>query len=113
MVSVYWNRHRKLWSLLGKRGLVSGHEPALTMADVRFVVRPGGRARAVRERKRNVHAFARGVVVQTDCRVPKGAVRVNYNPFHAPHFYEVDSGESCESARMAFLTPDGKLYATR
>lgn len=58
-VYVHRNLNRNCWSVL-KRGKLQAHRKKLTLRDVEFRVRPGGRARSLREGRRNVHAFAVG-----------------------------------------------------
>jgi hypothetical protein len=58
-VEVYWNLHKKLYSVRHK-GRVIAHLPFVTLKDVRWVVQPAGRRRVRREKKKHVHAFARG-----------------------------------------------------
>ena len=58
-VEVYWNLHKKCYSVRHK-GKVIDHVPYVVLRDVKWVVQPAGRRRVLRERKKNVHAFARG-----------------------------------------------------
>ena len=73
---VHRNLNRNCWSVL-KRGKLQAHRKKLTLRDVEFRVRPGGRARSLREGRRNVHAFAVGTMSN---RVPPiKPVLVRYN----------------------------------
>ena len=56
---VHRNLNRTCWSVL-QRGKLQGYRYNMTLRDVEFRVRPGGHNRAVREGRRNVHAFAVG-----------------------------------------------------
>lgn len=58
-VYVHRNLHHGGWSIL-HRGKVIARRNTYVLRDVEFRVRPGGHARAVREGKRNVHAFCVG-----------------------------------------------------
>jgi hypothetical protein len=58
-VEVYWNLHKHCYSVRHK-GKVIAHVPFITLKDVQWVVQPAGRKRVLRERRKNVHAFARG-----------------------------------------------------
>jgi hypothetical protein len=58
-VEVYWNIRKGLWSVR-RKGKVIAHVPFITLKDVKWVVQPGGRRRVRKEKKKNVHAFARG-----------------------------------------------------
>ena len=87
-VEVYWNLHKKLYSVRHK-GKVIAHVPFLTMKDVKWVVQPAGRRRVLREKKKNVHAFARGTwlygneelqLVRDELRLSK-RMPIVYNPY--------------------------------
>jgi hypothetical protein len=61
-VWVYRNLMRTdgVWYSLMQRGLVVAHAREVALADVRFVVRPGGHQRVLESGVKNVHAFAVG-----------------------------------------------------
>jgi hypothetical protein len=75
-VEVYWNLHRSCWSVRRAGGRVLYHARAVTLDDVTWVVQPAGRARVLREGRKNVHAFARGTLTRV---TPVGDA-----PFFAP-----------------------------
>jgi hypothetical protein len=116
-VSCYWNLHRDLWSIKRPHRRVT-HARSLLLIDCTFVVWQGGCERARRERKKNVHAFARGTYVGSADRADaerNGMVRVSYNPFRNPDapgsFYVVATGRAVTGARALVLLPDGTVYA--
>jgi len=89
-VEVYWNLHKKCWSIRHAHGKLIAdrpHRSYLEMEDVTWVVQQGGRERVLREGKKNVHAFARGTLIETKGftrhkRQGRGrAVSVTYNPY--------------------------------
>jgi hypothetical protein len=107
-VEVYWNLYKKCWSVRRAGGRVLYHARAVTLDDVTWVVQPGGRARVLREGKKNVHAFARGTLTRV---MPIGAEpslspleghiyrprarsrawqAVSYNPFRLGMFIATD-----------------------
>jgi hypothetical protein len=63
-VEIYWNLHRKLYSVRAlegpRKGRVIGHAFRVLLDDVEFKVNEGGRLRVLREGRKNVHAFVRG-----------------------------------------------------
>lgn len=62
-VRVYWNLHKKTWSVQDyKSGLVIDHQPTMVLEQAKFVVRKGGQERVRKEGKKNVHAFAVGLI---------------------------------------------------
>ena len=56
---VHRNLNRGCWSTL-LRGKLQGYRQNITLRDVEFRVRPAGHRRALREGRRNVHAFGVG-----------------------------------------------------
>jgi hypothetical protein len=61
-IEVYRNLHKKCFSIRHK-GKVVGYlqdSEQLALTNVKFVVQPAGRAKVLREKKKNVHAFVRG-----------------------------------------------------
>ena len=76
-VEIYRNlnggKHHR-WSIR-QDGLVVAHAERVEIREVSFVVREAGYRRAVREKRRNVHAWARGYV----CPIPTEYSRLYYN----------------------------------
>ena len=60
---IYWNLHKLCWSIR-YRGKVIAYAREVTLADARWVVQPAGQARVRREKRKNVHAFARGRLIE-------------------------------------------------
>ena len=58
-VEVYYNLHKNVFSVRHK-GRVIQHTKMAVIKDAEYVVRPAGRAKVLREGKKNVHAFVRG-----------------------------------------------------
>jgi hypothetical protein len=113
-VRVYYNLHRHCWSLVAiggeNAGRVIAHEDKVILEDVSFVVRPAGRARVLKERKKNVHAFAVGTLAvnaQMGCKA-----RVTYNPFKSATFYCAEAGPTSPvtKADVAQLDQYGHVY---
>ncbi|MBY0403208.1 MAG: hypothetical protein K2X66_04870, partial [Cyanobacteria bacterium] len=67
-LEIYYNLHRKCLSARGLdrnyRGRVVARPRGILLKKVRFVVQPKGRERVLREGRKNVHAFVRGILVQ-------------------------------------------------
>jgi hypothetical protein len=64
-VDVYRNLHLDgvLWSVRKTGGKVLMHAQSVYLIDVEFIVHESGRQRVLKEKKKNVHAFARGTLV--------------------------------------------------
>lgn len=83
-VRVYWNLHKNIWSIM-KKGKVIGHRDTILLKDVRFIVSQAGRNRVLKEKKKNVHAFAEGIIVENgDCKKKE---QIIYNPYKFQYFY--------------------------
>lgn len=86
-----------------------GHQQFVHLHDARFVVQPGGQARARREGVRNVHAFIRGLMAVPACACsvrPGDATPLSYDPFLHNAFVTAE-GLTVLSASYAWLDPDG------
>jgi hypothetical protein len=96
-VDVYFNLHKRVWSCRSRKtGLVIAHSPVVIAAQgAGLIVREAGRLRVIKEKRKNVHAFARldYGTTSTDlpdweafCKTLKTSFEVSYNPYRAGHF---------------------------
>jgi hypothetical protein len=101
-VSVYYNLHRKCLSMRVK-GVVVDHPHAVVLKNVKFRVQPAGRAKVLKEKRKNVHAFVCGQLVETygptipwhgGKKIFSTDFQVVYNPYKYKTFIKKDSGES-------------------
>jgi len=121
-VEVYFNLHKKLWSVVDlSTGLVVEHVHEIAIANPVFTVQPAGRAKVIRDGRKNVHAFVRGERIEQpivnghgmlDCetlQVYVDGVSVYYNPYKccaACGTLELCAG--LDTCRASFVTkPDG------
>lgn len=105
-VRVHRNLHRKCWSVQEKvdgAWRVVAHAARVELVDVAFNVRRVGRRRAVAEQRRNVHAFAAGIVSRAPERLDHLAQPVGYNPFVADHFVDRIDGAAVLGAYRALF----------
>ena len=110
-VEVYRNLHTGTLSVRDARTKkVVGHAHTVMLEDATLKVSEAGRLRAVREGRRNVHAFAVGV--ETARTLAPSGDRISYNPFRAPHFYFADTQAAAELRGDAIVVPAG-VYAAR
>ena len=88
-VEVYWNLTRKCFSVRHK-GKVIAHKHYVQLRDIQWVVQPGGRARVLKTRRKNVHAFARGTLVENSFEIPARHdheyKRIIYDPYNYDSF---------------------------
>lgn len=131
---VYWNLHKKCWSIKAlsgeNRGRVVGHASHIDMACVEWKVNQSGWRRVLREKKKNVHAGAVGIIErwlgidgnsradsegptlhQLLLRTPEVPGMVTYNPYKANAFLDVDTGKPVVFSKAAFLCPDRRVYS--
>ncbi len=78
-VHVYWNLHKQLWSVR-QRGRVVAHMSHIHLREVEWRVQPAGQAKVRREKRKNIHAYAKGWAVD---HVPHHThwYQVRYNPY--------------------------------
>tara|TARA_R110000822_G_scaffold269169_1_gene392410 strand:- start:456 stop:839 length:384 start_codon:yes stop_codon:yes gene_type:complete len=111
-IEVYRNLHKDCFSIR-KNGRVVLHvfnDESLNMSDVRFAVQPAGHAKVIRDKRKNVHAFIRGVWAgpTLDC----WQAIVSYNPYKYDFFFTSFGGNDYaiyESRRVTLK--NGKVYA--
>lgn len=110
-VRVYRNLHKNCFSVVSmKTGRVIQHTNKLTLHDVEFRVRESGRQRVLRERRKNVHAFVVGSILQTDIGLPAcNPERAWYDPYQVKTFVNRRTLEPVLRARVAHLE-HGILY---
>ena len=125
-VDVYRNLHKKCWSIRSVvTGRVVAHKSDATVANAKFIVQPAGRAKVLREKKKNVHAFVRGEWIETGLYIvddvtvanvklslpnPYLRIEVSYNPYKMGYFYKTATEESVIDSSLVALTSQGKVY---
>ena len=101
-VEVYFNLHKKCWSIR-QAGVPVVHADFVEIKEPQFVVQQGGNARVRREKKKNVHAFVRGYLTERVGIFPKNQKLVTYNPYKHTSFVERGSDKPICSAQYAVL----------
>ena len=81
-VDIYWNLHKKCFSVKSRArdsyGRVIAHAQNIGLTAVTLIVSDKGRQRVLREQRKNVHAYLRGTRTATP---PAGTAPVAYNPY--------------------------------
>lgn len=112
-VRVYRNLHAKAWSILAMEGPLAGrvvaHADEVTIDVARFVIHAAGRARVLREKRKNVHAYVDGFMRGTPTDT-LGLVRLTYNPFLSGNFRRADLGEALHGAEVVHADEHGKIW---
>ena len=110
-VEVYFNLPKKIWSVLDlATGRVVEHVDEITIENPVFSVQPAGRAKVIRQGRKNVHAVVRGErLEQPQVDADANAVSVTYNPYKCCE--DCGTLELCAglpTCRATFITlPDG------
>ncbi len=115
-VFVYYNLHRKLWSVRAlegpRKGLVIHHATSVLLGgDVRPKVSQKGRERVIRDKRKNVHAGITGHLVwhngtegTDEVLFPGPETReVTYNPYKYTSFVYSDTLDEFEGASWAYM----------
>mgnify|MGYP006273192591 FL=1 len=110
-VFVYFNLHKKLFSIKAmegeKKGKVIGHVPAIVLDNAKFKVSEAGRQRVIREKRKNVHAGVVGDMNAQGIRLVMATrdltTRVTYNPYIYQSFINAETIEPVMSADTALL----------
>lgn len=127
-VFVYFNLHRKLWSIKAlegpEKGRVVGHAQALYLADPVPKVSEAGRQRVIREKRKNVHAGLVGNLMAVDKASPLwsrfpyygsawqtgGSELVTYNPYRFSTFVMADDvSQALTGGTLALFTGDKRV----
>lgn len=112
-VFVYYNLHKKLWSikcLIGpNKGRVVGHAEQVCLCNVEPKVSAAGRRRVLKERKKNVHAGIVGWLrpvrfALRDYQYQTNSRKITYNPYLYDRFvYADNTDEPFEKSGYALL----------
>lgn len=107
-VRIYWNLHKKMYSVVYK-GRVVSHTTDINLKDVTFVVRQSGRERVLREKKKNVHAYVVGKIVDDrEVWFSQGNYdTISYNPYQSDSFRNVTRDEPIFKAGIVALSSIG------
>lgn len=97
-VMLYYNLHKHTFSIIYK-GRVVIHADYVKLKDVEFRVRPGGREKVIKEKRKNVHSFVIGTLSDY-CKYPcdnlpdePNSNIVTYNPYKYSTYVMKDTEE--------------------
>lgn len=117
-VFVYFNLHRKLFSIKAMegphKGKVIAHNEDVILYDATFKVSEAGRQRVIREKKKNVHAGVVGYWYPSsfDYRRARDmlnmGVPITYNPYKYSSFVTLVGGDKVRMARKVALFAENK-----
>ena len=90
---------------------VVAHATYLELRNIKFVISKSGQELTRKNRKKYVHAFVRGEVVENINWSEEKVYRIHYNPFKSSTFLAGDLNEPVYKAYKIYLGPDG-VYAS-
>jgi hypothetical protein len=102
-VEVYWNLHKDCFSVRAlsgpQKGRVVAHVQDIDLSDVTFSVQHSGRNKVLATKRKNVHAFVRGIVCAGP---PLTAIteEVTYNPYKHAAFVRKGDGAAVHRANV-------------
>lgn len=105
-VFVYYNLHKKCWSVKAlsgpNKGRVIAHCDKIVLRDPEFRVSQAGRRRVIRERRKNVHAGVAGYVMEGD--LPCGRwLPTTYNPYKYESFVDLATEVPVQDAELVYM----------
>lgn len=125
-VFVYYNLHRKLWSIKAlegeNKGRVIAHSNYVLLADAHGKVSEAGRQRVLREKRKNVHAGIVGTLAGLDAEALRGLSeithgqrgwfsRITYNPYKYESFVHTKDERPFDKAPSVFMQTDREVFA--
>ena len=111
-VFVYYNLHKKVWSVRAMEGPDKGrviqHARTVVLQDATAKVSEAGRQRVLREGRKNVHAGMVGTLLESSSDGITWALDnwrgITYNPYKGPSFVYRDSGRDYSGSTFAIMT---------
>jgi hypothetical protein len=111
LVKVYRNLHKNCFSIVdAKTGRVISHEDSFTLRDAVFRIQPAGQRKVRIEKKKNVHAYVKGVYTSGN-QLEGELVTVSYNPYLDDHF-RLPGGIKVLMSDCVYFA-DGKSYISK
>ena len=118
-VKVYFNLHKKLFSVVALEGDMKGkvieHTNSIDLSMPIFRVQKAGRERVLRERRKNIHAYVAGYrcKLKSDEEIKKNGnlewVKATYDPYKYDSFVSVEGKNRVSHCRYARLSLDKGL----
>jgi len=107
-VQVYYNLHKRCLSIR-HRGKVIKHAKSVILRDASFRVQPAGRERVLKQKRKNVHAYVAGELVEDfwftepSSRIFEGKRIVTYNPYKHKSFVDTNTGQPVTEAAHVLI----------
>lgn len=109
-VEVYRNLHNNKYSIrCSKSKLVIAHADEVGLLDVKFVVHQAGREKVLRNKQKNVHAYAKGKLSMIHYPSWEFVQKVKYNPYRFGFFFNAKTKAVVKEADMCYISLEGIL----
>ena len=103
-VYVYFNLHKKCWSVR-QSGRIVDHTNCVLLRDCRFLVSQAGRKKVLQEKRKNVHAGVSGYLIDAIPYRRRSVSEIIYNPYkHETFVSREDPFDPVEHSDYAALT---------
>jgi hypothetical protein len=118
-VMVYYNLNKHTFSITYKYKLIELADH-IKLTDVEFRVRPGGRARVLKDKRKNVHAFVIGTLLEY-CKYPCESLPndindniVTYDPYKYSSYVMKDTKEPIYNVKdVEMINSRNKIFITK
>ena len=118
-VMVYYNLHKHTFSI-SRNGRVIAHADYVKLTNVEFRVRQGGREKVLKDKRKNVHSFVIGTLMDY-CKFPcenlpsePNSNIVTYNPYKYNSYVVKDTEEPIYSAgEVEMINLRDKIFITK
>lgn len=107
-VKVYRNLHKKQLSVMDRTGRVICWKDSIVLVNATFIVRPAGREKVLRTKRKNVHAFVEGKYRGDVALFSKEGRRTSYNPYKADRF--MCDGRAIIAAETVEIYSSGEIW---
>lgn len=116
---VYYNLNKHTFSITFKNKLIA-YSDHIKLTEVEFRVRPGGRAKVLKDKRKNVHAFVIGNLINY-CNYPCKNITedinvkiVTYDPYKYNFFVVKGTEEPIYNAReVEMINLENKIFITK
>jgi hypothetical protein len=118
-VMVHYNLNKHTFSITYKNKLIT-HADHIKLNDVEFRVRPGGRNRVLEDKRKNVHAFVIGTLLEY-CKYPCESLPnetnnniVTYDPYKYSSYVMKDTKEPIYNVGgVEMINSGNKIFITK
>lgn len=109
-VQVYRNLHKGCWSVRHK-GKIVAHLERVFLKNCTFHVQPAGRAKVLKEQRKNVHAYIKGELIDgLECHISPEDKRITYHPYKNNYFKYCSNGRRIDKANYVAMYEDGNVF---